>query len=360
MKSGKTDIPEVANRSRRHDVDWLRTLALALLIVYHVVICFQPWAKSSSFPQNEETLQWLWIFMAMINVWRIPVLFLVSGMGVRFAMERRNWKQLLKDRTVRILIPFVFGFFFINPLLAYIVLQVLGQEVTYVPNSGHLWFLLNIFLYVLLFLPFLNSLKKRPDNVLFRILSGIFRRPPGLFLLALPIILEAWLVNPDMYALYKNTPHGFMLGAICFFTGFAFASMNELSWDAAERLRWYALGAACALFLIRLLIFQLDGTPNQIIAFESTSWMLAILGFGSRHLNRPSQSLDFFGKAVYPVYIIHLPVQFWLAYYLVLPLPIPAFVKLIILLAGTFGISLFLYEFVLRRITWIRPLFGIK
>jgi hypothetical protein len=35
-------------------------------------------------------------------------------MGVRFAMQRRDWKQLLKDRTIRILIPFIFGFFFIT------------------------------------------------------------------------------------------------------------------------------------------------------------------------------------------------------------------------------------------------------
>ena len=90
---------------RRYDVDWLRTLAMALLIVYHVVLCFQPWAALTGFPQNNPTLEGVWPFMAMINIWRIPILFLVSGMGVRFAMERRDWKQLLKDRTLRILIP---------------------------------------------------------------------------------------------------------------------------------------------------------------------------------------------------------------------------------------------------------------
>ena len=90
---------------RRYDIDWIRTLALALLIIYHTTISFQPWAVYIGFPQNEDTLEVLWIGMAMLNVWRIPILFLISGMGVRFAMERRDWKALLKDRTIRILVP---------------------------------------------------------------------------------------------------------------------------------------------------------------------------------------------------------------------------------------------------------------
>ena len=95
----------IASRGRRYDVDWLRVCALALLIVYHVVISFQPWAFTIFFIQNKEPMEGLWPFMSMINVWRIPILFLVSGMGVRFAMERRNWKQLLNDRAVRSSIP---------------------------------------------------------------------------------------------------------------------------------------------------------------------------------------------------------------------------------------------------------------
>ena len=85
---------------RRHDVDWLRVLALGLLIVYHVVVSFQPWAQYIFFIQNKQSLEWLWLFMGMLNIWRIPLLFMISGMGARFAMERRSWKPLLKDRAV--------------------------------------------------------------------------------------------------------------------------------------------------------------------------------------------------------------------------------------------------------------------
>jgi len=89
------------------------------------------------------------------------------------------------------------------------------------------------------------------------------------------------------------------------------------------------------------------------------SWMLAVLGFGSRYLNKPSDSLGYLSKAVYPVYVVHLPIQFIAAYFL-LPLSLPAYLKLAVLLMCTFSFSLLLYEFVLRRLKWLRPLFGIR
>jgi peptidoglycan/LPS O-acetylase OafA/YrhL len=87
--------------------------------------------------------------------------------------------------------------------------------------------------------------------------------------------------------------------------------------------------------------------------------MLALLGFGSVHLNRSSRGLAYLSKAVYPVYIVHLPVQFILCHFL-LTLPLGAWSKLAVLLAGTVGVSLLLYELILRRWRWIRPLFGMK
>ncbi len=104
---------------RRHDVDWLRTLALGLLIVFHIVLSFQFWAASIDFPQNDQLLGELIPFILLLSIWRIPLLFLISGMGVRFAMERRDWKALLKERASRILIPFVFGIYILGPALQF-------------------------------------------------------------------------------------------------------------------------------------------------------------------------------------------------------------------------------------------------
>ena len=344
---------------RRYDVDWLRTLAMGLLIIYHAAVSFQPWAHKIFFIKNEQALEGLWEIMSLLNIWRIPILFLISGMGVRFAMEQRNCKQLLKERTARILLPFIFGFFFICPINSYIAMKFYGEEVAYFPNPGHLWFLGNIFLYVLLLLPLLIYLKNKPKNPLWRVLASSVRRPWVLFLAALPLMAEAWLLDPDFFVLYVLTPHGFWLGMICFASGFIFISLKELFWQAVDNIRQFALAAALLLYLVRLFAFQLEDVPPLLVAFESMNWMLAILGYGSRYLNKPSARLAYFSKAVYPIYIIHMPVQHGLSYYL-LPLQLPAIFKLVLLLAGTFGICLLLYEYLLKRLKWIRPLFGIK
>lgn len=359
IKMIENALPAIQPLSRRYDVDWLRTIALGLLIVYHVAISFQPWASLIFFPRNENSLESLWMFMAIINVWRIPLLFLVSGMGVRFALERRNWKQLLGERTLRILVPFIFGFFFVCPISIYLMVQRNTGQSVYIPNPGHLWFLANIYLYVLLLLPFMICLKKRPGYRLLRLLSKWLRRPLFLLLLGLPLLAEAWLVNPTPFTLYAMTPHGFWLGMVCFFLGYLFVTLKEVFWGAVAGVRRVALAGAVALYLLRLLVFELEKEPNLMMAAESFCWILAILGYGALYLNHPSRSLSYLSQAVFPVYIVHMPLQFAIAYFL-LPLALPALVKFALLLAGTLGLSLLLYERVLRRLKWIRPLFGIK
>ena len=69
--------------NRRYDIDWLRDFALGLLIVYHISIVFQPWSYFIYFPQSEKPLESIWLVMGLINIWRIPLLFIISG---------ENWK----------------------------------------------------------------------------------------------------------------------------------------------------------------------------------------------------------------------------------------------------------------------------
>ena len=107
--------------NRRYDVDSIRVIALMLLILYHTAVSFQPWATDILFIENKQYLEPFWHFaMNLINIWRIPILFLVSGMGLRFAMERREWAALLSDRALRIVLPLVFGTLCVVPIYIYI------------------------------------------------------------------------------------------------------------------------------------------------------------------------------------------------------------------------------------------------
>ncbi len=101
---------------RRYDIDWLRVIAIGLLLIYHIAIVFQPWAMFLAFIRSDELSTDLWQPMTLLNVWRIPILFYVSGMGLYFAMRKRNWVQLIAERSKRILVPFLFGIVAITPL----------------------------------------------------------------------------------------------------------------------------------------------------------------------------------------------------------------------------------------------------
>jgi hypothetical protein len=279
-------------------------------------------------------------------------------MGVRFALERRNWKQLLWDRTVRIAVPFVFCYFILGAGLDMILLS-LRWDAEYTPSFGHLWFLPNIFAYCLWILSTLHYLKEHPNCALLRFVSKVIRIPLGVYLFALPFMVEARIVNPEHFAVYVDTLHGWLFGFLCFFLGSIFISVQDDFWPAVENTRFFSLALASSLFLVRLLIFELQGEPQWLTALESFSWMLAIIGFASVFLNTPSRGLAYIAEAVYPVYIVHMPLQFVIAYFL-FPLALSAYVKLAVLLLGTFAGSFLLFELILRRLGWFRPLFGMK
>ncbi len=102
---------------RRYDLDWLRVIAFALLIFYHVGMFFVPWSWHI---KNNETSEWLTLPMWFLNQWRLPLLFVISGMGTYFSLQKRTGGQFMRERVIRLLIPFVFGMLFIIPPQVYI------------------------------------------------------------------------------------------------------------------------------------------------------------------------------------------------------------------------------------------------
>ena len=259
----------MSNSDRIFDIDWLRIIALALLIFYHISVVFQPWAYFIYFIQSERPVESIWLFMGLINIWRIPLLFIISGMGVCFSMRRRNWKELLKDRAKRILLPLIFGSLFIVPIHGYIYQSFMGLDHIYFPNPGYLWFLKNIFIYVLVLCPVFFYLKRNPDSILPRLLKQILKFPATLYLITLPFILEGELVAPEQgFQFYANTSHGFLLGLLAFIAGFFFISIGNAFWQAVGRIKGFALAITFPLFLVRIIFFHLGVGSLQFSGLE--------------------------------------------------------------------------------------------
>ena len=332
-----------------------------MLIIYHAAVAFQPWGHLILFIQNKESSEILWLFMMVFNIWRIPILFMISGMGAYFALRNKNWKVFLKDRSARILFPYIFGFFFICPITVLLASTFYGKQTGYYPNPGHLWFLGNIYAYVLFLLPIMLYCIKNPDNFIFKIFRILLKHRLGIFSLALITGLEGVLFSPYDYVNYAMNIHGFMLGLICFFLGFILVSMKNDFWPIIKNTRSIALILASTFCMIRFyFVFTMidyDG-PKFVIGFESMCWMLTVLGYGAIYLNHQSKALTYLKDAVYPVYILHMPLQSLLSY-LIIPTKIPLLLKLNLLIIGTLSCSIFLYE-IIKRMNWIRPIFGLK
>lgn len=344
--------------SRRYDIDWLRVIAIGLLLVYHVAIGFQSWGIMIGFITSKKHWETLWIPMSMLNVWRIPLLFFVSGMGVYFAIQKRNWKQLLQERAGRILLPFLFGMFFIAPISLFIWQYHYYWELNYSYHPGHLWFLGNIFVYVVLLAPVFFYLKGNENGTLVRGLKKILSHPLGLLLVIAAFVGEALLVNPNPYEMYALTWHGFFLGLLAFFFGFCFVLSGDNFWKMILQWRWLFLVAAVAFYTYRMFQFQMR-VPSYLLAVESIFWIMSVFAMGYKYLNRPGKVLDYLSRAAYPVYILHM-IFLFLGSMLIFPLNIDSHFQFILLLLFT-GIGCFVtYEFIIRRAKVLRPLFGLK
>ncbi|MFZ2905458.1 MAG: acyltransferase family protein [Cyclobacteriaceae bacterium] len=342
--------------NRRYDIDWIRVIAIGLLLLYHTAIGFQPWGMMIGFIATKEPWVSLWTPMAMLNVWRIPLLFFVSGMGVYLALQNRNWKQLVAERTTRIFIPFVFGIFCIIPIHVYSWQYYYGMKPAYVADPGHLWFLGNIFVYVLLFMPVFYYMKRNEGGRVAQTMKKIMSSPFGLLLVFGFFIAEILLIDPQIYELYVMTAHGFFLGLIAFFFGFCFMMGGEGFWKMIVTWRWLFLAVGFILFMLRVVLAVV--TMRLLIPVESLCWILAVLAFGHRYLNKPSQTLQYLSAAAYPVYIVHM-IFLYLGSMLIFPLPIAVELQFVLTLLFTVAGCVGAYE-IIRRVNFLRPLFGLR
>jgi glucans biosynthesis protein C len=142
---------------------------------------------------------------------------------------------------------------------------------------------------------------------------------------------------------------------LAFFFGFCFVLSGEAFWKMIQDGRWIFLALASALFAFRVWYYTV---PGYCLAIESVGWIITVLAFGSKYLNKPGRALTYLSGAAYPVYILHMVFLYlgsWLLFKLSMPAPLQFVLVLVFTVAGCFGA----YE-IIRRIKWIRPLFGMK
>jgi surface polysaccharide O-acyltransferase-like enzyme len=96
-----------------------------------------------------------------------------------------------------------------------------------------------------------------------------------------------------------------------------------------------------------------------LVAVSSWCWTAFVLFIGMRYLNHTNKWLQYGQEAILPFFVVHQPVIVVIAYFVVqwntgiLP-------KMLAVVLGGFTVSLGLYQFVIRRISPLRAMFGMK
>lgn len=356
---------------RRTDLDWLRIIAFALLILYHVG-CFYslaPWHAKSvhATPAIEPVL-------LITTPWRIPLLFIISGVATRFMMDKMQTGAFAMSRSVRLLIPFVFSILVIVPPQTYIelierggyagsYLQFYAHEFTVshlhqgpvsMPTFewAHMWFVAYLFGMTMIVLPLAGMLKRLSTDYLALLHGWLAVVIPVSILLAADFLVFHTLPSvPD--------GGGKLLQGLLFFAFGYVIAKNDAFFEACHKLRWLALAGAISAYVLTI---NYDGPHASIerIMHEAQCGgaIVAAFGFARHYLRSDGPTRRYLTNAIFPYYIIHQTVLIVAGHYLT-RLNLPAWVEAPVLIAIVAASCIVGYEIV-RRVWLLRPLFGLK
>ncbi len=366
---------------RRFDLDWLRVLAILTIFVYHTMRFFN---SESWLVKNPTTYFVMDVLETILTNWIMALIFAISGASLFYALGKGGAGKFIKDKVLRLVVPLVtMGMVLLGALQIYLDRlshgEFSGSLVEFIPRyfqpdnfawtGVHLWYLEMLFIFSLIFLPLFLWLKRGSGQRVLGRLGDLLALRGAVYLLALPTILCLILTDGDSFL--GNTEWGggsILTHATFFLSGFLIISHEGLQKNI-QRFRWLSLAFVVILMATLFSLLIVIGEPSSgtllfvlgrtLWGLWSWCWVLAILGFGMKHLNFNSPILSYANEAVLPFYILHHPVLLSVGYFVV-RWAVPAVVKFAIIDALSFAIIMALYEFVVRRFNVIRFLFGMK
>jgi peptidoglycan/LPS O-acetylase OafA/YrhL len=370
---------------RRFDIDWLRTLVVLLLIPFHAGRLFD--THDPFYVQNEvlsEKLTFWWLFIG--HALGMQLLFLLAGSTTWFALNFRSVKQYLKERFLRLILPFIFGVLVIVPVQPYFgMLANTDVEISFLefyphffemPTTpegytggftvAHLWFIIFLFMISLLCLPLFLYFRSGSGDRLVKRLADFFTPSGRIFLLAIPLIGLDRLIDYNW-----NSPSLLIFFFTFYLTFFIYGYLlmtDKRFGESIDRVKKIALIFGPVLFLVVRGIEAAVQFPTVLemlilhLFYRGTfPWLtiIAVLGYGKRLLNFPNKFLLYFGEASYPTYILHQSVVVALGYYVV-QWEANILVKYISITLATYMVTFMIYEVFIRHINPIRFLFGMR
>ncbi|MCF6437873.1 acyltransferase family protein [Pseudoalteromonas luteoviolacea] len=329
-----------SNFSRQWYLDWVRVWAFAILILYHVGMYYvEGWAFHIKSANTSVLLQDL---MLLTNPWRMSLLFFISGIVFAYCERKMSTWTLFKAKFIRLFIPLIFSMYIVVAPQLYLEASGKGLiDMTFIefwfsyinPNTvllpeyqsiiglltwNHLWFLAYLWTYCVCLLLIFKLL---PVHHFFH--SCLTRLSPAFaFVLVVSFIFCVWFClrakYPSTHALiddwYNHGKYFFV-----FFSGYCFALLPRFKASViAHRhillilaLLGYSfiimdkhgvLYGLAQLFDTSIWVKSLYGV---ILSINHWAWILMLIGYGARYLDKPSNKLAYATGAILPWYILH-------------------------------------------------------
>jgi peptidoglycan/LPS O-acetylase OafA/YrhL len=369
---------------RRYDVDWLRVLAVLLLIPYHTAVIFTRLYVAYIKSEPNAAME---AFAYFMNQWHMALLFLVSGVGAWYSLESRSARRFAGERVKRLVVPLIFG------TLAVVPVQVYFQRLYYHDFSGsftrfyphffdgiyphgnftwgQLWFLAYLFVFSLLLMPAFMFFKSASGRRALARLAAFCERPGGLFAGAIPLMLAQAAFRakwPGFQNLYNDWAN-FALYITVFLYGYILISAPGFQ-RAIQKNHGISLLLGVASMSVILFLRQSGNAPQPnysgewilymlLHGFSSWCWLVGFLGLAQRHLSFNNRVLEYANEAALPFYILHHAAIVTVAYYVV---------RWEAAIAAKFGIisicslllALCAYDTLVKRVGIFRFLFGMR
>ena len=360
-------------------MDNLRWVTVLLVLLYHVVYFYNNkgvFGGIGGFGDYPEVPQYQDVLMYLLYPWFMPLLFLLAGIGSRYALEKRPAGEWFRDRTRKLLVPSTIGLFVFHWMVGYFNTVVAARQGVFdnvpavakyfimaVSGTGPLWFIQLLWLLcIVLLLVRLIDHKDRFWNLCGRAGLVVALLLGVLFWLAAQTMVQH--PNPEsadgLLNLYKP-----LFYLVLFLMGWFVFSHDELQEKLARF--WIPL-MACAVVSGIVLVVTTFGQDNTSPQYQGTSlnclygWLmcLAMMAWFKARFNRTNRFATYMTRSSYGLYIVHYLVVASLGYMMKLYTSLPPVAIYLLLAVAVFTLSPLLYE-LLHRIPFVRwCLFGEK
>ncbi|NHJ48547.1 MAG: acyltransferase, partial [Asgard group archaeon] len=386
-------IPKV---ERRYDLDWLRIIAIVLVFFYH---CSRFFDEEVWHIKNNVESAFLKGGMSFGYAFILPLFFVISGMGTFYALNYVSAGKYTLTRSNRLMIPFIIGIFTHIPLQVFLeaklpphnypgnffqfYTQELFQGIYMITEDGvfpvlghHLWFLVILFIYSLILIgPFVLLRREKTYKRLLN-MTSFLAKPGIIFTLVIPVILLEQINNSIGAVLPYIGGYSFYTYIIFIFFGFVIASNKNFK----ESIEKQIIPTLCvvvitAIALIVFYVFKYDALFDPEYVIEGINYMktiywiifpiygwsfvILLLGLGSKFMNKNSKARKFLNELVMPFYVLHQTIIIIVGYF-VIKIPTSSMIaKYIIITSSSLTIIICLL-FIIKYLNPLRVLFGMR